>query len=167
MIFCKEIQERKSNRLFSKRNDIDRQVIINIITAATLAPSAKNSQPWRFFVVEEPSEEFIGFFPHNKWVKTAAFFIVVYMEPSATIKREKELMAIGAAIENMLLEAQAEGIASCWIGECFERQEEIDQWTGVHNAELMAVIGFGNKRTDSARAERRALSDVVYNWVQP
>lgn len=163
MISCKEIEERKSVRMFSKQHSIDKENVINIISAATLAPSAHNSQPWRFYIVDKDREGFLEFFPNNRWMRTAPYFIIVYMKPTPGIDREKEIMAIGAAIENMLLEAQAECISSCWVGECTERKEQINNWTGIHDAELMAVVAFGKKRMDSERCNRKSLEEVIYN----
>lgn len=47
----REIDERRSIRKY-KPEEIDRGIIEEIIYSATLAPSAKNRQPWKFVVFQ-------------------------------------------------------------------------------------------------------------------
>ncbi len=47
------IKMRKSKRRFLKR-DIPDEMILNIIEYASNAPSYKNSQPWKVYVIKEP-----------------------------------------------------------------------------------------------------------------
>lgn len=47
----KEIENRRSIRKY-KRHEISREIIEDIIYSATLAPSAKNRQPWKFIVYQ-------------------------------------------------------------------------------------------------------------------
>ena len=164
MVHCNEINERRSVRFFRKSKKGYKENIVNILNAAILAPSAKNRQPWRFFVVEGTPKEFVNFFSENKWIRTASFFIVVYMVSSDDIDRDKDVMAVGAAIENMLLEAQAEKMSSCWIGECFNNSEQINEWTGIKDAQLMAVVAFGYGREGEHRSKRKKMEEIVYNW---
>ena len=44
------IQNRRSIRKY-KNTTVEREIILNILEAGTLAPSSKNRQPWRFIVV--------------------------------------------------------------------------------------------------------------------
>ena len=48
----KEIENRRSIRKY-KRHEISKEIIEDIIYSATLAPSAKNRQPWKFIVYQE------------------------------------------------------------------------------------------------------------------
>ena len=47
----KEIENRRSIRKY-KRHEISKEIIEDIIYSATLAPSAKNRQPWKFIVYQ-------------------------------------------------------------------------------------------------------------------
>ena len=47
----KEIENRRSIRKY-KRHEISKEIIEDIIYSATLAPSAKNIQPWKFIVYQ-------------------------------------------------------------------------------------------------------------------
>lgn len=50
------IQQRRSIRSF-KRTPVPDEMILEMLEAARLAPSASNSQPWRFVVVTDPEEK--------------------------------------------------------------------------------------------------------------
>ena len=54
MHFHKLVNVRESCRKYDPRA-VNREDIVRIIEACRLAPSACNSQPWRFIVVDEPS----------------------------------------------------------------------------------------------------------------
>jgi len=50
------IQQRHSTRSF-KRTPVSEEMILQMLEAARLAPSASNSQPWRFVVVTDAGEK--------------------------------------------------------------------------------------------------------------
>ncbi len=50
------IQQRRSTRSF-KRTPVSEEMILQMLEAARLAPSASNSQPWRFVVVTDAEEK--------------------------------------------------------------------------------------------------------------
>lgn len=51
-----EIVKRKSSRVFESDYEIDYEVIKDIISAASKAPSQKNRQPWRYYVIKGPQK---------------------------------------------------------------------------------------------------------------
>ena len=53
MTALETIKARRSIRAF-KSDPIEREIVEQILEAAVLAPSAKNSQPWRFTVIPQP-----------------------------------------------------------------------------------------------------------------
>ncbi|NLB59975.1 MAG: nitroreductase, partial [Lentisphaerae bacterium] len=52
MKIIRQIQERYSVRAYQKR-PVEKEKLSAVLTAARLAPSARNSQEWRFVVVQE------------------------------------------------------------------------------------------------------------------
>lgn len=75
---------------------VKRKKITKILTAAAAAPSGDNSQPWRF-VVRSKSIEF--------------HYIPERDHPILNYEESGTLIALGAAIQNAELEAQAQGYA--------------------------------------------------------
>jgi nitroreductase len=118
------ILSRRSVRSFSPE-PLDPALLTDLAAAARLSPSSANLQPLEYVVVTEPGprEEL---FQCLKW---AAYTTPVGTpdqrhRPTAYIAvcvREKDVAAsgsafdVGAAVMAMLLLAQDQGVASCWI----------------------------------------------------
>ena len=54
-ILCDAIQNRYSCRSFDNSKCVSHDIIKSIIKAGSLAPSGKNTQPWRFRIIENKS----------------------------------------------------------------------------------------------------------------
>lgn len=123
------IKYRRSIRKFSDRK-IDRADLLVILEAARLAPSAQNSQPWHFIVVQDEKmiREIancvpVGFVRINSWMEKAAAIIVCCSKPKVfahrlarIFVRDLHLIDLAITIENMVLMATDLGIGSCWVG---------------------------------------------------
>ena len=66
--------------------------------------------------------------------------------------------SIGAAIENMTLEATARGLGSLWICDSFFAQKELSVWAG---GELYAVLAVGYADEAPTARPRKKVEDVV------
>ncbi len=101
------------------------------LEAARLAPSASNSQPWKFIVVNDPelvmkvAKETIGpLSTFNNFVPEAPVILAVVIEKmkvftkiGASIQdREYPLIDIGIAAEHFCLQAAEEGLGTCMLG---------------------------------------------------
>ena len=130
MTFEELTQKRRSVRRYSGRS-ISRENILKCLEAARLAPSACNSQPWHFIVIDEPTLRervaeriFSGIYAMNKFAEKAPVLIAVVSEKSKFLAsfggqvRDTSycLVDIGIACEHLILQAQDLGIGSCWIG---------------------------------------------------
>jgi len=169
----KAIAERRSVRSYESR-PVAKEIVKKIIEAGNQAPSAMNSQPWRFVVVQ--SEEF-----HKKLLKTAIvnarerleFLKEQYPERyQAILKRYEEMedpiyysapvivFVIGSGIfadlscplacMNMMLAAHSMGLGSCWVymGSLIKDNEEIKNELELSEDEKIfgpIVIGYPKK----------------------
>jgi translocator protein len=110
---------------------VPRKALERCLEAARLAPSACNSQPWRFIVVDDPKkrEELAaaasgGLLPINHFVHMAPVLVAVLAtKPKATagfgalIKRKPfAMMDVGIAAEHFCLQAAEEGLGTCMLG---------------------------------------------------
>ncbi len=124
------LKARKSVRGFLDR-PVEREKIMMCLEAARLAPSACNSQPWKFIVVDDKQLKnklckaaFGGIYSINSFCKTAPVIVAVVSEKSKFLARiggmfrgtEYCLLDIGAAIEHFVLQAEDLGLGTCWIG---------------------------------------------------
>ena len=156
------IKSRRSIRKFRKE-PIPLKVIDGILEAGSWAPSGLNNQPWRFIVLEKDEKDAIAqFTKYGQIIKAADKVILVFMDKSASYSYEKDLMAIGACIQNMLLYAHQEGIGTCWLGEILNQRKGLQEHLGVlENLELEAVIALGKPLQPPKGGKRKALRSLI------
>ncbi|MBC8059485.1 MAG: nitroreductase family protein [Clostridiaceae bacterium] len=112
------IYKRRSIRDYLDKQ-VDRDIIITLLKAATAAPTAVNCQPWEFIVIDEEDKlselkEELIFARYN-----APVAIVVCGNMELTLKGKDHDLWIqdcSAAIENILIAATSLGLGSVWIG---------------------------------------------------
>jgi nitroreductase len=169
-IVFSNIMNRRSVRRYSKRN-VDDRLILKMLEAASFAPSAGNYQPWEFIVVREPriKGHLIEASYNQDWMATAPIFIVVCTncKIAGAIYKERGLRLYGtqataAAIQNMLLEAEALGLATCWVGTFAEtivsRVLECPEYVRP-----CAIITVGYADVVPKRMPRQRLDDFVHS----
>ena len=113
----KEIFNRRSIRKF-KVQDVEPEKIDKLLRAAMQAPSAGNQQPWEFIVVREKDtlNKLAQVSPYSKPVAgSAVTFVLLANENDLKIPTAWE-QDMGAAAENMLLEAVHLGLGGVWFG---------------------------------------------------
>ena len=130
MEFLDLVKHRKSVRDFLDR-PVEKDKIMMCLEAARLAPSASNSQPWKFIVVDDNETRkrlcdsaFNGIYAINSFCKTAPVIIVAVSEKSKFLTRiggifrgtQYYQIDIGIACEHLVLEAEDLGLGTCWIG---------------------------------------------------
>lgn len=154
-IKCEVIKTRYSCRAFDENEKIDENEILCLIAAASLAPSSFNEQPWRFRIINDSLS--IKSIVHNEnlWVSRAACVIAVYVKDAS--QSSKAILAIGAAIENMLLEATSRSIGSCWINAEKEDVETI----GDNTFRLISYVVLGKERYKLNRTSRLDIEQII------
>ena len=164
-ILCKEILHRYSCRLFDNSRIVPDEILSTLLIAASMAPSGKNLQPWRFRIVEDAgfSNRLAEILPNNKWVKNVRQFILVFLDTSYSYDNSKDSMAIGACVENLLIEAAAQSVDTCWIGECTDYVDFITNLLDVGaQYKLMSIIAVGYSKMKSKKvAARKLLTELL------
>jgi len=159
------IHQRRAVRLYKK--DIpDDSEITKMLEAARWAPSGLNNQPWRFLVIKDSLQKngLVEFTKYSDTIKSAAALIVVCMDVTDSYNRDKDLMAIGACIQNMLLMGHSLGLATCWLGEILNRKEDAGKYLNLDkDLEFLAVIAVGYSAVDtqSLDALRKPLESLM------
>lgn len=130
MDFLELVKARHSTRQYDGR-PVEREKMERCLEAARMAPSASNSQPWTFVVVDDPElkdkvarETYSPLVSFNKFVLKAGAIVVIVMEKPKMItqvgelikKKEWPLIDIGIAAEHFCLQAQEEGLGTCMLG---------------------------------------------------
>ena len=159
----KLILTRRSVRYFKKDMIADEDIQL-LLQAAMWAPSGLNNQPWRFRIVSQTAEKdgIAGFTKYAYIIKGAPVSICVFLDNTAVYNREKDILAIGACIQNMLLKAHAIGLGSCWLGEILNQKEQVRQFLKIpEDFELMAVISLGYPKGKQASSSRKKLKSLI------
>ena len=163
----KVIAQRRSIRRFSSRT-IETQKIMTILEAGRWAPSGLNNQPWRFIVVTNAvmKNSIAAFTEYSNTVKNAACVILVFLDKKQVYNRTKDVQAIGACIQNMLLQATASGIATCWLGEILNQKNRVNVLVKLKSRyELMAGIACGYPQ-QAGRSRRIPLKKLLLKTLR-
>lgn len=157
--FYKLIESRQSIRQY-KKQEVPPEVLNRILTAATHAPSGKNRQNWRFFVVQGNKRDEYLKYSQKSWLGikdilqqrlkpslyefTQRFFytlgeapviIFAYSHNSSDERYHTSIGSVYMAVQNINLACQVEGLGCCTMGAPLEIKTEVDQFLGVTELE--------------------------------
>lgn len=161
------IQKRHSVRAYLP-DLVPKDKLEKILTAARLAPSAGNVQPWHFIVVMDAQKR-------KALSETGRFAKFLSESPVAIVgcgnkKASPKWYVIDTAIamQNMVLAATGEGFGTCWVGSFDEEQVKkllnIPEKFGVV---ALLSIGYQREKMDlTAKAayffrKRKELEKIV------
>ncbi len=123
MEFFDVVNTRRSIRKY-KQDDIPSQIVSDVLTSASLAPSGSNRQPWKFIVVrDELKKEAIAKACNNQqFIKTAPVIIVGCGLPISSNRGGymgdlSVLPDVSIAFTHIVLSARAHGLGTCLIGD--------------------------------------------------
>jgi len=155
------IKSRRSIRKYRDKH-VEREKIRKIMEAARWAPSARNSQPWKFFVREknEQTEMITELAYGSEFVGEAPVLILACGNES---KSTDCIADVSFAIENLILEAHSLGLGTCIIG-YFDRDIaksvfKIDEELTIF---YMITLGYPD---ESLGKDRKAL-DEVFSFME-
>jgi nitroreductase len=158
------IFSRRSVREFTP-DMVSDAAVTTILECGRWAPSGLNNQPWKFVVIRNP--ETIGKLAectrYTETVLGANLLIAVYLDTEVSYNRTKDIQAIGAATQNMLLACEDLGLGAVWLGEILNRQDDVDSiLKAPGNVELMAVIAVGRPAEGKRVSSRKELRELVF-----
>lgn len=159
------MKKRKSVRSYSGKK-VGRDLLDLIMKAGLQAPSGKNGQPWRFYLIHEDKNLFrriaeqTVYFPS---VYYADCLLLVFLDKEESYHYIKDVQAIGACIENMLLAAEELGLGVCWNGEILRNEEKVKEILSIGNRyDLMAMLAIGySSEEQSLKPLRKDLKEVL------
>ena len=163
------IKSRRSVRNFVYKK-IDNQTIKEIVDCGRWAPSGQNSQPWKVCIVSHPTvKRMIS--EQSKYggiIESAYLNFVVFLDLERGYDRVKDILAIGAFIQNMLLAIHAKGLGAVWIGEILKNKEKISEIFkfSPERYELMGVLTVGliDESIEKKEERTRRSLDEFTDW---
>jgi len=151
------ILRRRSIRSY-RSEPIPEEVLRNILEAGRLAPSADNLQPWHFIVITDSRTKVkLSGGRWNRFIKDSAFTVV----GCGYADNEWSTIDVAIALENMVIAAEAQGVASCWIGD-FE-EKEVKELLGIpDNLKIIALVSFGYPAEKPSPSDKKSLKEIVH-----
>jgi nitroreductase len=185
------IAQRRSIRKFTDAPVAD-ETIRELLHAATLAPSGKNRQPWRFVVVRgEKRAEMVQVMragmeaskAHGRDLGSSPWSVQIMEHAPATIfvfndalesldqpysiydliGNSVDVQSIGAAIQTLLLAATDKGLGTLWICDVFYAYVELCTWLGEPH-QLVAAVSVGYPAEEPKPRPRMAVDEVT-RWL--
>ena len=167
---------RQSCRKFSKK-PVENEKLKKIIELTRLAPSACNSQPWGFEVVNIPelskkvasATQDLGM---NKFTTDCPAFIVVVEETASLGEKvgmkfkNQEFVSndLGIAVAHIILSASCLGLSTCVLGWINEKNlKEILSIDKKKKVRLVIATGYADE-DDTIRDKKRKPIDKIANF---
>ena len=158
------IKSRRSIRRF-KKQEVHGTLLREIIEAGTWAPSGLNNQPWKFAVIKnrEVKDTIAGLTEYGSIIRNAPVCIAVFLDTDLSYDRTKDIQAVGACIQNMLLQIHALGLGAVWLGEILKNGPKVQELLAVpRNVEFMALIALGYPAEKGVVSERKKTEEMIF-----
>lgn len=169
MEFFNVLMGRRSVRKYLLK-EVEKEKLLRVLEAGRWAPSAGNSQEWRFVVVEdekrrgEIAEASFG----QYWMVSAPVHIVVLSKYDMVEKlygtRGLSLYVpqdAAAAVQNMLLAAHDQELGACWVG-AFDDIMVRDVIKAPDDVKIMAIVTLGYPAEKPQPPHRVDLNLLVF-----
>jgi len=170
------ITKRRSVRAYLP-TPVPREMITKCIEAARLAPSACNSQPCRFIVIDQPEMKdriaaaaFSGTYKACSFAASAPVLVAVVNQRGNLASRfggiirkvPFSLIDIGIGVEHFVLQATELGLGTCWLG--WFNIKAAKKALGLSwNTDLVLLIsvGYADESKPFERTGRKSLDEIA------
>lgn len=151
---------------------VSREDVLKCLEAARMAPSACNSQPWKFIVVDDKEKlmemadaaEGLGM---NKFTRGVPVMVAVVLEKmNATARlgsllkhKDYSMLDLGMAVEHFCLQAADLGLGTCIMGWFDEKR--IARLLGVpRRKRIPLIISLGYPENPTRRKVRKTVEEM-------
>ncbi|MGQ0551587.1 MAG: nitroreductase family protein [Planctomycetota bacterium] len=161
--FWRALYTRRTTRRFDPARPVPREIVLELLDAALIAPTSCNLQMWDFVVVDEPEQrEQLGRL--SLQVLTAPVTIFVAYGKEYSEEGQANVQSAAAALMNMSLAAHVLGIGTFWINQLGPR-EEVGRILGLPaDREVVAALAVGWPKVYPTVAPRRRSFEHVVHW---
>ena len=174
MDFSELVKKRQSDRKYLNQ-PVEKEKIQVCIESARLSPSANNSQPWKFIVVDdyalkEQIADCAASLGMNKFTHESPIIVVVVLEKQnilssvGSVIQDKEycLLDVGIAANQFCLQAADLGLGSCIIGWFDEKKvKRLLQIDRKKRVPLLISLGYPASPT---RKKTRKPIETISAW---
>jgi nitroreductase len=176
MNFSELVKVRQSTRKYADK-PVEKEKMLQCLETARLSPSACNSQPWKFVLVDRPDlkaqvAECAASLGMNRFARQAPVIVAVVLEKMkltaslGSVLKDKEyrLMDIGIAVNQFCLQAAALDLGTCIIGWFDEKRvKELLKIPKSRRIPLLVSVGYPD---DENRNKVRRPVEKMSSWNQ-
>lgn len=174
--FFEVVKKRRAIRKY-KQYDIPKEDLKKMFEAARLAPSAENSQPWRFVIVKDQKTKELLAKPcfQNRTFLTQPFIadantIVVVLGDSSSSCCPRQTWITRdplIATEHLVLAATALGYGTCWIANYDSRPkkwiDEVKKTLKIpENMHIIVLVAIGIPDENPPPRPRKSLQEICF-----
>ncbi len=174
MDFQELVLKRQSTRKYLPDN-VDKKLIDKCIEAARLAPSACNSQPWHFVVVDDREKirimgEAAAGLGMNGFAAGVPVIVAVVLEKMnftakvGSMLKNKDycMLDLGIAVEHFCLQAAEDGLGTCILGWFDERK--VAKLLGVPKGKRIPLLITAGYPDCDIRKKVRKTTEEISSW---
>ncbi len=180
------IKERRTIRSFQPKS-VEKEKVQEVIENAMLAPSSLNSQPWRFIVITgQKKEETINIISHctrflddiiesfdesEKEYVTKFFqnlggapvlIVVVMPKIYEDYNRKVNLIANGAAIQNLQLSAYKLNLGTCCLTSSLFVEDELKSYLSLSDDEEIVTVMLLGYPDETPHVKERDMNKLEW-----
>jgi nitroreductase len=165
--------------------EIPRDVVLELIEAATWAPNHKLTQPWRFTVIDGSAREQLGrvwatragesiepaaraaFIEGEaaKLLRAPTLIVVSSRTDANPVTAEEDFAATAAAVQNILLVAHAKGFGAAWKTGKMIHDAGVKAFLNLDPADrIVAVVYLGEVALEETAPRERDAGSCVH-WL--
>jgi nitroreductase len=160
------LKGRRSIRRY-RPDPVPDEMVEQLLEAGRWAPSASNRQPWAFIVVrdetirQQVAQHAAYYFIRWAHVEEAPLLIILCGEGRNRIYRPFLHEDVGLAGGQMMLQAKALGLGSCWIG-ALDRKAIAGILKLPDRMEIVGLLTVGFPAEDPPPPPRKPLAEIVH-----
>jgi nitroreductase len=171
------LQDRRSVRKYIA-DQVPEEKLMRILEAARIAPSWSNKQCWKFIIVRDPekkkqlAESMPSDNPAVRAVgEMAPIVIVLCADPKESGNQDGKgyyLLDAGLALQQLMLAAHAEGLATCWVA-WFDEVKARAACAVPPEYRVVALTPLGIPEKQPAARPRKDMAEIIYaeEWGRP
>lgn len=160
------IKSRRSVRKY-KSTPVPEGILKEVLSAARMAPSGVNAQPWKFIVVtdEELKLKLVQACKGQKFIAEAPIIIVGCGFPDdayATVGgyMNCHVIDVTIALDHLIMAATSAGLGTCWIGSF--KEEKVKEVLDIpSDARVVALTPLGYPDESPSKTSRKDLAELI------
>ena len=157
------IDKRHSVRAYLDK-EVEEKKLLAVLEAGRLAPSARNRQEWHFYVItnKELKKEIMMISREQEMIEQAPVCLVITATDDYMMgcKIPAYVVDPTLALGYMLLEAEEQGLGTCWIGSY--DQEKVKALLNLpENETVIGLTPLGYANGGTKEHNRKPLAEIV------